>query len=90
MLQIIVPAIRQTELWDESKEEFVTVPPMNEQTLQLEHSLISLSKWESKWCKPFYSNKEKTAEETLDYIRCMTINKIREHIPIYRRKILRW
>lgn len=43
MLQIIVPAIRQTELWDESKEEFVTVPPMNEQTLQLEHSLISLS-----------------------------------------------
>lgn len=75
MLQIIVPAIRQTELWDESKEEFVPVPPMNEQTLQLEHSLISLSKWESKWCKPFYSNKEKTAEETLDYIRCMTINK---------------
>ena len=51
MLQIIVPAIRQTELWDESKEEFVTVPPMNEQTLQLEHSLISLSKWESKWRK---------------------------------------
>src|SRR5574344_2571976 len=67
MLQITIPA---GELWDERKQEFVKV---EERTLQLEHSLISLSKWESKWCKAFLSNKEKTYEETLDYIRCMTV-----------------
>lgn len=60
------------EAWDESKDEFVYV---KEQTLQLEHSLVSLSKWESKWNKAFLSKKEKTAEETLDYIRCMTITQ---------------
>ena len=60
MLQITIPA---SEQWDEKKEEFVTT---KEQTLKLEHSLISLSKWESKWCKPFLSNKEKSHEEILD------------------------
>lgn len=74
MLQITIPA---SESWDESKEEFVITA--EEQTLQLEHSLISLSKWESKWHKPFLNNKnnreEKSFEETIDYIKCMTINK---------------
>jgi hypothetical protein len=69
MLQITVPAI---ELWDEVKEEFVN---RKEQTLQLEHSLVSLSKWESKWHKPFLSKTEKTNEETIDYIKCMTITQ---------------
>ena len=69
MLQITIPA---KELWDEAKEEFIST---KEQTLQLEHSLISLSKWESKWHKPFLSNDIKTEEETLDYIRCMTITQ---------------
>lgn len=69
MLQITVPAL---ELFDEEKLEFVQT---KEQTLVLEHSLVSLSKWESKWNKAFLSNKEKTHEETLDYIRFMTINK---------------
>ena len=90
MLRITIPA---TELWDENKEEFITI---KEQTLQLEHSLVSLSKWESKWCKPFLSKDIKTEEETLDYIRCMTItqnvdpnvynfipNNIREEIKEY-------
>lgn len=67
MLQIIVPA---AELWDEGKQEFVYA---KEQTLQLEHSLISLRKWESKWCKPFLSKDKKTDEEILDYIQCMTL-----------------
>ena len=67
MLQITIPAI---ELWDEGKQEFVYC---NEQVLYLEHSLVSLSKWESKWEKPFLSKEGKTTEETIDYIRCMTI-----------------
>lgn len=68
MLQITIPA---TEQWDEAKQEFINT---KEQTLNLEHSLISLSKWESKWCKPFLSKKQKTFEETVDYIKCMTMN----------------
>lgn len=69
MLQITIPA---RELWDESKQEFIKV---KEQTLQLEHSLVSLSKWESKWCKSFFSREKKTYEETLDYIKCMTLTQ---------------
>lgn len=69
MLTITIPA---TELWDEVNQEFISTKA---QTLQLEHSLVSLSKWESKWCKPFFSKKEKTSEETIDYIKCMVLNK---------------
>ena len=69
MLKIIIPS---TEMWDEVNEKFVD---SKEQVLQLEHSLVSLSKWESKWCKPFLSKENKTFEETIDYIRCMTINQ---------------
>lgn len=69
MLQIVIPA---EELWDEARNEFVT---KKEQTLHLEHSLVSLSKWESKWCKPFLSKDTKTFEETVDYVRCMTITQ---------------
>ena len=69
MLSITIP---ETELFDESTQEFVLT---KEQTLQLEHSLVSISKWESKWCKPFLSKSPKTDEETLDYIKCMTITQ---------------
>lgn len=69
MLIITVPA---TEMFDERTQEFI---PFKEQTLQLEHSLVSLSKWESKWRKPFLTKNEKTIEETIDYIRCMTITQ---------------
>ena len=69
MLLITIPA---AELWDEKRELFITT---KERTLKLEHSLVSLSKWESKWCKPFLSRKEKTTEETIDYIRCMTLTQ---------------
>ena len=68
MITITIPA---TEAFDEVKGEFLY---SKEQTLQLEHSLISISKWESKWCKPFISNDEKSSEETIDYIKCMTLN----------------
>jgi hypothetical protein len=70
MLKITIPGIEQ---FDDEKEEFL--PLTKEQTLQLEHSLVSLSKWESKWCKPFLSKVEKTDEETIDYIQCMTLTQ---------------
>ena len=69
MLQITIPAAR---MWDEVKEEFVYA---EEVTLELEHSLVSLSKWESKHHKAFLTKKEKTAEEHLDYIKCMTLTE---------------
>lgn len=69
MLEITIPAF---ELYDSVKEEFIT---SKGQTLQLEHSLVSISKWESKWHKLFLSKQEKTNEETLDYIRCMTLTE---------------
>lgn len=68
MLEITIPA---SEYWDESKQMFITT---SEHKLQLEHSLISLSKWESKWCKAFLTKRVKTPEETIDYVRCMTLN----------------
>ena len=69
MLQLVIPAI---EAWDDEKQEFIN---RKERVLQLEHSLVSLSKWESKWCKPFLSQDAKTHEETVDYIKCMTITQ---------------
>lgn len=63
--------IPEQDLWDESREEFI---PIKEHTLTLEHSLVSLTKWESKWCKPFLSPEEKTQEETLDYVHCMIMD----------------
>ena len=70
MLQIKIPIT--PEGWDEAKNEFVEA---REQVLQLEHSLVSLSKWESKWCKSFFSRQAKSYEETIDYIKCMTVTK---------------
>ena len=70
MLQITVPI--SPEGWDEAKEEFVSA---EEQTLELEHSLFSLSKWESKWRKPFLLAENKTDEEVLDYIKYMTLTQ---------------
>lgn len=69
MLKITVPA---ATLWDESRECFI---PVKEQELQLEHSLVSISKWESKHHKPFLSKKGKTKEESIDYVRCMTLTQ---------------
>lgn len=69
MLHIEVP---KRELWDERLEEFVQFPG---QKLQLEHSLVSVQKWEAKWNRPFLTQEPKTIEQTLDYIRCMTLTQ---------------
>lgn len=70
MLELIFPAIKG---WDEEKEEFVSL--CKEEKIILEHSLVSLSKWESKWQKPFLTKDAKTIDETIDYIKCMTITQ---------------
>lgn len=69
MLTITIPG---SEYYDESRNEFVET---RSQTIQLEHSLVSISKWESKWQKPFLNTNDKTKEETLDYLRCMTLTQ---------------
>lgn len=69
MLQLVIP---EQELWDERKQQFVYI---KKHTLQLEHSLVSLSKWESKWHKPFLSDEKHSIEEIKDYVRCMTITQ---------------
>ncbi|MEY8515325.1 hypothetical protein AALC25_00085 [Lachnospiraceae bacterium 29-84] len=70
MLEITVPSVENC--WDESRQEFIHT---KEQVLRLEHSLVSVSKWEAKWCKPFLSKDGKSAEEIMDYIRCMTLTQ---------------
>lgn len=69
MLRLVIPG---AEMYDEVKEEFITI---KDRHIQLEHSLVSITKWESKWQKPFLTDEKKTQEETLDYIRCMTITQ---------------
>ncbi len=69
MLTITVPS---REAWDEKREVFVSTKG---QTLQLEHSLVSIQKWEAKWKIPFLTKEPKTFEQTIDYVRCMTITQ---------------
>ena len=74
MKTIIVP---KQDLWDENTERFIAVP---QTTLLLEHSLLSLSEWESDYKKPYIVNNPRLAEprtrkETLDYVKCMTLNR---------------
>lgn len=70
MLQIHIP--KQEHLWDEVRECFIDV---EECDLMLEHSLLSISKWEGIYHKPFIGRDQKSFEQVLTYIKCMTINK---------------
>lgn len=69
MLRITIPA---RELWDPIKEEFIYT---KECSISLEHSLLSISKWESKWTISFLNNKKMTNEQLIDYIKCMTLTQ---------------
>lgn len=69
MLKLTIP---KQELYDEEKNEFTYI---DEKTINLEHSLISISKWESIHEKPYLTNDEKTIEERIDYIKCMTLTQ---------------
>lgn len=72
MLTIVVPG--PMELYDEDEQEFLE-DEAGAVTLKLEHSLISLSKWESRFEKPFLGKEEKTSEEKLFYIQCMDLSR---------------
>lgn len=69
MLQIEIPKV---ELFNEETEEFSSIGGI---TIQMEHSLVSLSNWESKWHIPLLGKEDKTKEQMLDYIRCMTLTE---------------
>lgn len=68
MLHISLP---EREYFNENDCTFIQMKP---QTLRMEHSLISLSKWESNWNKPFLSKEKKTSEEVIDYLKCMSLD----------------
>lgn len=75
MLSLIVSG---EEIYDEELNEFRSTPGYN---LELEHSLVSLSKWESKYNKPFLSEEQKTPIEMYDYIKFMAIHPgVPEHV----------
>ena len=65
--------IKEDEIYDEKNNVFINLPA---ETVTLEHSLISLSKWEAHYHKPFLSDAEKTPEETIYYINCMLVGHV--------------
>ena len=69
MLELDLPKL---ELYDPVTNTFFN---SDEVHLKLEHSLVAVSKWESKWHKPFLTKDEKTSEQMQDYVRCMTLTK---------------
>lgn len=78
MLNLTIPP---AELFDENTSEFIYLPAVS---IKLEHSLLAISKWESKWQKPFLDKEQKKSEEFYDYIRCMTIT-LNIDPKVYRR-----
>lgn len=72
MLEIVIPE-QHYEPFDEENNEFLPKIDIPETKIQIEHSLISLKKWEQTWHKSFFNTEEKTYDEISDYIRCMTL-----------------
>jgi hypothetical protein len=73
MLHVTIPAM-EAELFDHVNNQFIQVN-IKSQDLQLEHSLVSVAKWESKWKKSFFLKTDKSQEEAIDYVRCMTLTQ---------------
>jgi hypothetical protein len=59
------------ESYDEDRSKFVVTDSYR---VQLEHSLVSASKWEARWEKAFLGKEDKTQEETLSYVKLMILN----------------
>lgn len=69
MLKVVIP---DCEYWDYLTEEFTFIPGA---TIEIEHSLEAIAKWEAEKEKPFLSDKAMEADEFRDYVRCMTLTK---------------
>lgn len=86
MIEIIIPE-QDYEPFDSDNNVFLPKIHIDKTILQLEHSLISLKKWEQRWHKPFLRDEEKTVEQIIDYIHCMTLThgvdpNVYNYIPI--------
>lgn len=68
MLELFIP---KQEKYNSKENTFVSI---EDTVLQLEHSLKSVQKWEAKWKKPFLGKEEKTMDQLVSYISCMTLN----------------
>ena len=68
MLRLLIP---ETQFFDNEKQEFLY---LKQQVLTLEHSLSSIYAWESKWKRSFFSKGPSTLEESIDYVKCMTLD----------------
>lgn len=78
MIRILLP---EKELYDEINNKFVYLPSRE---LILEHSLVSISKWESKWHKSFLNTDDKSFDEVMDYIKCMCVEELEDENDLYR------
>ena len=76
---MLIIETKPTEYFNEETDTFIKI---DKQILKIEHSLISISKWESKWGKPFLTDAKKTREELLDYIQCMIINPVQNEYVV--------
>lgn len=68
--------ILEDEVYDQKTNKFIQIPAC---TLTLEHSLISIAKWESKWHISYFDTAQKTMEQDLDYIKCMVVGNIKNN-----------
>lgn len=78
MIRILLP---EKELYDEVNNKFAYLPSRE---LILEHSLVSISKWESKWHKSFLNTDDKSFDEVMDYIKCMCVEELEDENDLYR------
>ena len=69
--------VAEKEFYDSESSTFIKTPGC---ILTLEHSLISLAKWESKWEVPYFDGNKKTIEQDMDYIRCMVVGPIKNEL----------
>lgn len=76
-ITITLPA--SDDFWDEANQRFISG---KEEKLTLEHSLLSVSKWERIWKKPFLSDESQqlNGREIISYIKCMTIGHVDDSV----------
>jgi len=72
--------VKGRELFDHARQEFI---PIKDTELHLEHSLYSIAKWEQKWHKAYFGKSQKTLEENLDYVRCMSLDELEDPNIVY-------